>query len=148
ASLRLILMAAGFVLVTVALAPLQYLFLKTGLGPSAKTPVLYHSIVRRLLGLRVHVHGDMAKARPLLLAANHTSWSDIVVLGSLREMVFIAKAEVANWPVFGLLAKLQRTVFVERDKRGKTGSQASEIAARLASGDAMVLFAEGTTSDG
>jgi 1-acyl-sn-glycerol-3-phosphate acyltransferase len=94
------------------------------------------------------MHGEMATGRPLLLAANHTSWTDIVILGSLREMVFIAKAQVASWPLFGMLAKLQRTVFIEREKRGKTHHQASEIAVRLAAGDAMVLFAEGTTSDG
>ena len=99
----------------------------------------------------VFVSMCMAKWRrngPLLLTANHSSWTDIVILGSLREMAFIAKAEVATWPLFGMLAKLQRTVFIEREKRGKTHHQASVIATRLAAGDAMVLFAEGTTSDG
>jgi 1-acyl-sn-glycerol-3-phosphate acyltransferase len=146
--LRFILMATGFVLAILFLVPLQYIFLKTGLGPRTATPILFHRVVSRLLGFRIHVHGEMAKGRPLLLAANHTSWTDIVILGSLREMVFIAKAQVASWPLFGMLAKLQRTVFIEREKRGKTHHQASEIAIRLAAGDAMVLFAEGTTSDG
>ncbi len=146
--LRFIVMAAAFVLAILVLVPLQYMFLKTGLGPRIATPMLFHRIVTRLLGFRVHVHGEMAKDRPLLLTANHTSWTDIVILGSLREMAFIAKAEVAKWPLFGMLAKLQRTVFIEREKRGKTHHQASEIAVRLAAGDPMVLFAEGTTSDG
>ncbi|MEK1890638.1 MAG: lysophospholipid acyltransferase family protein [Phyllobacterium sp.] len=146
--LRFILMGTGFAITILVLVPVQYIFLKTGLGPSAKTPMLFHRTVCRLLGFRIHVHGDMAKGRPLLLTANHTSWTDIVILGSLRKMAFIAKAEVAKWPLFGMLAKLQRTVFIEREKRGKTHHQASEIALRLAAGDAMVLFAEGTTSDG
>jgi 1-acyl-sn-glycerol-3-phosphate acyltransferase len=146
--LRFVLMATGFAITILVLVPVQYIFLKTGLGPSAKTPMLFHRTVCRLLGFRIHVHGDMAKGRPLLLTANHTSWTDIVILGSLRKLAFIAKAEVAKWPLFGMLAKLQRTVFIEREKRGKTHHQASEIALRLAAGDAMVLFAEGTTSDG
>jgi 1-acyl-sn-glycerol-3-phosphate acyltransferase len=146
--LRFSVMAAGFILAILLLVPLQYIFLKTGLGARTTTPILFHRIVSRLLGFRINVHGEMAKGRPLLLAANHTSWTDIVILGSLREMVFIAKAQVASWPLFGMLAKLQRTVFIEREKRGKTHHQASEIAIRLAAGDAMVLFAEGTTSDG
>jgi 1-acyl-sn-glycerol-3-phosphate acyltransferase len=131
--LRFMVMATAFVLTILFLVPLQYVFLKTGWGPRTKAPMLFHRIVSRLLGFRIHVHGEMAKDRPLLLTANHTSWTDIVILGSLREMAFIAKAEVATWPLFGMLAKLQRTVF---------------IATRLAAGDAMVLFAEGTTSDG
>ncbi len=146
--LRFTVMATAFVLTILFLVPLQYIFLKTGLGLRTTTPILFHRIVRRLLGFRIHLHGEMAEGRPLLLAANHTSWTDIVILGSLREMAFIAKAEVANWPLFGMLAKLQRTVFIEREKRGKTHQQASVIATRLAAGDAMVLFAEGTTSDG
>lgn len=146
--LRFALTSTVFVLAIILLVPAQFIFLKTGVGPSAGTPMLFHRIVCRLLGFRIHVHGDMAKGRPLLLAANHTSWTDIVILGSLRKMAFIAKAEVAKWPLFGMLAKLQRTVFIEREKRGKTHHQASEIALRLAAGDAMVLFAEGTTSDG
>jgi 1-acyl-sn-glycerol-3-phosphate acyltransferase len=146
--LRFAVTAAIFVLVIVLLVPLQFFFLKTRCRLRATLPIVFHRIVRRLLGFRVHVHGKMTKERPLLLAANHSSWTDIVVLGSLQEVAFIAKAQVANWPLFGILAKLQRTVFVEREKRGKTHHQASEIATRLAMGDAMVLFAEGTTSDG
>ena len=146
--LRFFLMAIGFVLTIIALVPVQYLFLKFGFGPRARTPMLFHATVCRLLGFRIHVHGEMAKERPLLLTANHTSWTDIVILGSLRKMAFIAKAEVAKWPLFGMLAKLQRTVFIDRERRGKTHHQASEIALRLAAGDAMVLFAEGTTNDG
>ncbi|QND51732.1 1-acyl-sn-glycerol-3-phosphate acyltransferase [Phyllobacterium sp. 628] len=146
--LRFIVTATIFALVTLVSLPLQYLFVKTGVGLQKKFPLLFHRLGCKLLGLKVHVHGEMATQRPLLLAANHASWSDIVVLGSLKEISFIAKAEVANWPLFGMFAKLQRSVFVEREKRGKTHHQASEIATRLASGDVMVLFAEGTTSDG
>ena len=63
-------------------------------------------------------------------------------------MVFVAKAEIARWPFFGLLAKLQRSVFVERDRRHKTGAVNAEIAQRLAEGDPVLLFGEGTAGDG
>jgi len=145
---RFVVMAIAFVVTIIVLVPAQWLFLKFGFGPREKTPMIFHAAVCRLLGFRIHVHGEMAEGRPLLLTANHTSWTDIVILGSLRKMAFIAKAEVAKWPLFGMLAKLQRTVFIERERRGKTHHQASEIALRLAAGDAMVLFAEGTTNDG
>ena len=62
--------------------------------------------------------------------------------------MFVAKSEIARWPLFGLLAKLQRTVFVERDRRHKTGEVNAEIAQRLAEGDPVVLFGEGTAGDG
>lgn len=146
--MRLILSAILFALITVTLLPFQVLFVKAGWSLQKKIPVLFHRIMRRVLGIHIHVHGEITQNRPLLLAANHSSWADIVVLSALGEVSFIAKSQVANWPLFGLFAKLQRSVFVEREKRGKTGDQASEIATRLASGDVMVLFAEGTTSDG
>jgi 1-acyl-sn-glycerol-3-phosphate acyltransferase len=62
--------------------------------------------------------------------------------------VFVAKREVAGWPLFGLLAKLNRSVFVERERRTKTADVNREIAARMSEGDPVVLFAEGTSSDG
>jgi 1-acyl-sn-glycerol-3-phosphate acyltransferase len=86
--------------------------------------------------------------KPLLIAANHVSWTDIGVLGSLADVSFIAKSEMEGWPLMGWLSTLQRTVFVERERRHRSGEQATEIARRLKAGDAMVLFAEGTTGDG
>ena len=62
--------------------------------------------------------------------------------------MFVAKKEVAGWPIFGWLAKLQRTVFIDRERRHRTGAATQEIAERLIGGDAVVLFAEGTSSDG
>lgn len=148
ASIRIALAAAAFAVLSLTLIPFQYLFIRTGWPAQRRLPVFFHRIVCRLLGLRLHVHGKVAHDRPLLLIANHTSWLDIMVLSAVAEVSFIAKAEVRNWPLFGTFAVLQRSVFVERDKRGKTGEQASEIAQRLNEGDVMVLFAEGTTGDG
>ncbi len=111
-------------------------------------PHVWHRLAARLLGLRVDVHGTIAEARPLLIVSNHISWLDIVVLGSIAPLHFVAKAEVRGWPVFGIFARMQRSVFVERQRRGMSQKQAREIAARMDLGDPMVLFAEGSTGDG
>lgn len=122
--------------------------LGTGLMDPRRAPRLWHRMVVRLLGLRIHIHGIPTQQRPLLIAANHVSWTDIMVLGASSDVHFISKAEVADWPLFGLLAKLQRTAFIDRSRPGSARKQVSTIAARLVNGEPMVLFAEGTTSDG
>ena len=130
------------------LAPIQYVAVRTGLFSPAIIPRLWHALVVWALGFRVTVHGSVSEQRPLLLASNHVSWSDIIILSSLTEVCFIAKSQLSGWPIFGTLARLQRTIFVERERKRKSGEQASELATRLAAGDVMVLFAEGSTSDG
>jgi 1-acyl-sn-glycerol-3-phosphate acyltransferase len=91
--------------------------------------------------------GRPIDARPVLFAANHTGYLDISVLGSLIPGSFISKSEVARWPLFGWLAKLQRCVFVDRQARS-TAQQRDAIAERLAAKDALILFPEGTSGDG
>jgi 1-acyl-sn-glycerol-3-phosphate acyltransferase len=63
-------------------------------------------------------------------------------------VVFVAKQEIAGWPIFGTLARLQRSVFVDRTRRHKTRDVNAEIAQRLAEGDPVLLFGEGGASDG
>lgn len=133
---------------TVPLAAYQILALKSRLGSEYRAPHLWHVLITRVLGFRIHVEGRISDARPLLLAANHISWTDIMVLGRVADLHFVAKSEVGGWPIMGRLSRLQRTVFVEREKKRSSGRQASELAERLAAGDVMVLFAEGSTSDG
>ena len=111
-------------------------------------PHLWHRLAARLLGLHVHVHGALTDRRPLLVVSNHVSWIDIVVLGALAPLSFVAKAEVRGWPIFGIFARLQRSIFIERERRGMSKEQAGEIAARMGLGDPIVLFAEGSTGDG
>ncbi|MEJ8572722.1 lysophospholipid acyltransferase family protein [Microbaculum marinum] len=134
--------------VTPPLMVLQMIFLATGASAARTLPVWWHRFVCRMLGVRLTVEGKMSPARPLLIAANHVSWLDINVLASIAPLSFIAKSEVATWPVFGWLAKLQRSVFVDRSRRTRTRHVNNAIAGRLAAGDVMVLFAEGTSSDG
>lgn len=136
------------VFATILVAVFQPIALKTGLFHEKYVPRYWHRFTLKVLGIRLRVHGEMAPVRPLLLASNHTSWADIMAIGSVADIHFIAKADMIHWPVMGWLTTLQRTVFVERQRRGRSGKQANEIGERLAAGDPMVLFAEGTTSDG
>lgn len=146
--LRIAIGAIVLLAVTLLLLPFQLLGLRFNWKIRRFLPRLWHRVACRVLGIRVRVHGVLEAKRPLLLAANHASWKDILVLGSVADVVYIAKSEVRGWPVFGILARLQATIFVEREQRQKTGEQVNEIAERLAAGEIVVLFPEGTTSDG
>lgn len=146
--LRIFLALFYVVVCSLVLVPLQILSMKTGLWPETFILKIWHSMILQALGMRVHVKGALARDRPLLVAANHISWTDIMVLGSFVDVKFIARADMEGWPLIGMLSKLQRTVFIERERKRTSGDQASEIAKRMAKGDAMVLFAEGSTGDG
>ena len=136
------------IVLTLFLLPIQACALAVNSRLAAKIPVLWHRIVCRLIGIRVIQNGSKAGGRPLLLVANHVSWSDILILGSVGELSFIAKQEVGIIPGVNWLAKLQRSVFVAREKKHHSGQQAQEVTARLLAGDTMVLFSEGTTGCG
>jgi 1-acyl-sn-glycerol-3-phosphate acyltransferase len=117
--------------------------------PAALTfPHHYFKFLCRLLGIRIETHGTMVSEGPLLIAANHTSYFDIPVLGALGPVAFIAKTEVKRWPFFGLCADLSRTIFVDRNNRARALFDRNQIQARLRQGDRLVLFPEGTSSDG
>lgn len=130
------------------LLPFHVVAVRRGGASAMKVAQLWQRFACYLIGIRVTVTGATASERPLLLLANHTSWLDIPVLASVAPLSFIAKSEVAGWPVVGFLARTQRTVFVDRNNRHATGAKADEVADRLSRGDIMVLFAEGTSSDG
>ena len=134
--------------VTLPLMPLQQLFVWFWPGMARQFPMHYHRLVCRILGIRLKVVGHPAEEGPLLMASNHVSWLDIVVLSAVAPVSFVAKREVNHWPFFGSLARLQRTVFVDRERRHATGNARDEMQARLKSGDILVLFPEGTSSDG
>ena len=153
--LRFALTIAGIVPVLVLLAPLQLVALglvRLGFAPATRVaawlPMVFHRILLAIAGIRVERDGALSGERPLLVVANHVTWLDIVVVGSVAPLSFVAKDEMASWPVFGWLARMQRTIFIARDRRRSVAGQAQEIAARLGRGEAIVLFPEGTTSDG
>jgi 1-acyl-sn-glycerol-3-phosphate acyltransferase len=139
---------AAIAVVTAVLIPVQWASVALKLPSRRSIPVLYHRMVCSLLGIRVRVLGERAREHPLLVVANHSSWLDVPVITAAMPAVFVAKREIAGWPLLGLLAKLQRSVFVDRERRHKTGEVNAQIAQRLTEGDPVVLFGEGTSSDG
>ena len=134
-------------IVTLVLWPVQWLAMRFDWPIARKLPWYWQRIACKVAGFRVTVEGHPA-APPLLLAANHVSWMDISVLGSVLPVSFIAKSEVSTWPVVRTLSRLQRSVYIDRQKRSQTGTATEAIAGRVSRGDVMVLFAEGTTGDG
>ncbi|GHC74623.1 lysophospholipid acyltransferase family protein [Limoniibacter endophyticus] len=147
-NLRLAVVLIVLLMATLILMPVQILAVATGFPDPRAIPQFWHRLALRCLGLRIRLRGKLRKTRPLMIAANHVSWADIVVLGALVPASFIAKSDIAEWPLIGILAKLQRSIFVERTERRKAAAQAAQIAQRLQNEDVMVLFAEGTTGDG
>lgn len=110
---------------------------------------LYWSVFTRLIGIKVRVIGSRAEpnGRPILFVSNHSSWIDIPVIGGVLDGCFVAKSNVGTWPVIGTIARLGRTVFVSRN-RASTGREAETMRATLRGGDKLILFPEGTSSDG
>ena len=103
---------AGFFGLTVPLMPVQAALLRLSPRHARRFPHWYHRHVCRLLGIRIEIEGEVARDRPVLLVANHTSWLDIPVLSAVAPVSFVAKKEVGGWPFVASLARLQRSVFV------------------------------------
>lgn len=143
ATIRLV----AYVLWTVVLLPLQAVAVRCGSRVAQHIPMLYHRGCCRIIGFRIERHGMPVQSSPVLFVSNHSSYLDISVLGGLIPGSFVAKTEVGSWPLFGLCAKLQRSVFVDR-RRCTTDTQLNELARRLEQGDNLILFPEGTSNDG
>lgn len=148
ARIRIVLVITLLVIVSAIMFPVHLLLLWLKHPWRVRMPRYWHRIALKLIGVRVATRGVLEGRRPLMIASNHSSWLDILVLASVADVAFVAKIEVRDWPVFGLLSRLQRSVFVEREQRRKSQDQANEIAERMNAGEIVVLFPEGTTSDG
>jgi 1-acyl-sn-glycerol-3-phosphate acyltransferase len=137
----------AYLVVTVTLMPVQVLGMLLHRPWAETLPRFYHRLCCRILGIRVRRIGEPTAKRPVLYVANHISYLDITALGSVLAGGFVAKSEVGRWPLFGWLAKMQRCVFVDRQVRS-TATQRDALTERLAAGDALILFPEGTSHDG
>ena len=100
----------------------------------------------KIFGYSASVSGDIPK-RGLLLC-NHLSYLDILAISSVTPAVFVSKADVRKWPLFGWFAAIAGSVFVDRNRRTHVGEVNDEIEAALAAGALVVVFPEGTSSDG
>ncbi len=111
---------------------------------------LYWAVFAWLIGIEVRVIGNPAApsgGRQIVFVSNHSSWIDIPVLGGVLEGCFVSKGDVAGWPIIGNIARLGRSVFVSRS-RTATGRERDMMRAKLRDGDNLILFPEGTSSDG
>ena len=146
--LRALLIGAFFFTMTPLLISIQWLLERLHLPGWGFICSNYYRVLRAILRIKLRVVGEPVRGRAVLFVSNHVSWVDIVVIGSIAPVAFVAKSEVRKWPLVGVTAKMQRTVFVERARRHQAAGAIAEIVARLKSGTSVVLFAEGTSSDG
>lgn len=130
------------------LAPLQYGMLRIGPRAAQILPRFYHRLMVWVIGLKIRIVGAPATTGPVLFVSNHVSWLDIPILSSVLPASFVAKREVGDMGAFGTLARLQGTIFIDRDRRSEARAQNRDIARRLADGGNLILFAEGTSTDG
>ncbi|MGF1627003.1 MAG: lysophospholipid acyltransferase family protein [Alphaproteobacteria bacterium] len=136
-----------YVLWNLLMVPVQALAVLVSTRLATRIPVIYHRNCLRAMGTSVSRHGRVERSPSTLYVANHSSYLDITILGSLLPVGFVAKSEIRDWPIFGILARLQRSVFVDR-RPANAKSHAEEIADRLNAGDSLVLFPEGTSGEG
>jgi 1-acyl-sn-glycerol-3-phosphate acyltransferase len=146
--LRGFFIAAFFFTMTPLLISVQWLLGKLSLPGWGLIAANYYRVLCKLLRIRIRITGEPVRDRAVLFVSNHVSWADILVIGSIAPIAFVSKAEVEKWPLVGTTARLQRTVFVDRTRRHQTGDAIAEMVKRLQNGISVVLFAEGTSSDG
>lgn len=146
--MRPLFVAAFFFTMTPALIGAQWLLEKLHLPGWGVIAVRYYRTLCWMLGINIRIVGAPVRDRAVLFVSNHCSWADILAIGAVAPIAFVSKIEVAKWPLVGTAARLQKTVFVDRSRRSQTGDSIAEMVNRLASGVSMVLFAEGTSSDG
>jgi 1-acyl-sn-glycerol-3-phosphate acyltransferase len=139
------------VLFTPAACLIQAVLLAASPTGRVEFALFYWKTIAQMLGLQVRVIGaPLARApgrRPVIYVCNHSSWLDIPALGGSLRACFVSKDDVAGWPIVGTIARLGRTVFVSRSRQG-IGRERDQMQERLAAGDALILFPEGTSSDG
>jgi lyso-ornithine lipid O-acyltransferase len=139
--------SAAFLLSVFFLIPVAFVFKRMDPQHPFRIPVNFHRLLLRLLGISLRVYGEPSAVSPVFFVSNHASYLDVIALGALLPAGFVAKAEVADWPLIGILSKIQNSVFVER-RRTRAAKQSAQLQDYLAKGQNLILFPEGTSSDG
>jgi lyso-ornithine lipid O-acyltransferase len=143
--------AGGRLLLTLLVNIVLMLAYALSLGPARhwRRPlqVVWCRALCSLAGLRVRQSGRVRTEGSTLFVANHVSYLDIPVIARFADATFVAKADVARWPLFGQVAKLTRSIFVQR-VGAEARAQGRQMLDRLAAGENLMLFAEGTSTDG
>ena len=100
------------------------------------------------LGVKLQVRGEVPQGGPVLLAANHISWLDILVMHAARHCRFISKADIQHWPLIGTLATAGGTLYITRESRRDALRVVHHMAECLRADEVLAVFPEGTTGDG
>lgn len=154
ASLRLALRFIGIALVFVWGVLFVSVLLLIGIFTKAWRETMIQPLARNwfqllhyVLGIKATHAGNPADG-PVLLASNHVSWVDVLVLGTRIGPNFVSKSEVAGWPVMGWLARCGGTLFIERGRHDSAQRISDEMTWRLKRSQKLLFFPEGTTTDG
>ena len=115
---------------------------------SKRAAWLQHSSRRILRIFKTEIKAVGSVPKSGLLVSNHLSYVDILVISTITPATFVAKREVKGWPIFGFFARIAGTVFVDRERRTRVGQTTGEIETALKEGALIVLFPEGTSSNG
>ena len=137
----------NYSLLTIFLLPFQVVILSFFPCKALFLTTFHHKAASKVLGLQIKVEGSPTKTTKALFVANHVSYFDIIAVGSILPGRFIAKQELSTWPVFGILAKLTRTIFICRSSSSAL-KQVRMIEKLLFKSERLILFPEGTSSDG
>lgn len=135
-------------LYALCLTPIQLVALRFFPKLSGILPKYFFKILAAAFHLDVNVQGKPSGAKSTLFLANHISWLDIIAIGSVLDVRFVAKKEVSQYPVVGAISYLGRTVFINRQRRSDVIATGDTVRQALINNDNIVLFAEGTSSDG
>ncbi len=144
-SLFFIFILAPYILISL---PFQFLITRFDLPLWNLLPRGFHKLSCVFLGMRVTVIGHPERTRPTLLVSNHISWTDVIAIGSVADLTFVSKSDIARWPVVGFMASMQKTIYVDRTRKRNATRTTREMANRLASGGNVLLFAEGQSDIG
>jgi 1-acyl-sn-glycerol-3-phosphate acyltransferase len=134
-------------LVFLTYTPIYWLLLKVHQPLGFRFGRFYLSSWRKCIGHRLIIKGELSQETPTLYVSNHSSYVDILVLGTFIPARFVAKKEVAQWPIMGWLATNQGTIYINRD-RNAIADGTEKLNEYLDRGESLILFPEGTTSDG
>jgi len=135
------------ILIFVTFTPIYWTLLKINQNLGFRFGRFYLSTWRKCIGHQLIIKGELSKAEPTLFVSNHSSYVDILVLGTFVPARFVAKQEVATWPVMGWLATKQGTLYIDRSRTAIVDGT-DTLLEYLDKGESLILFPEGTTSDG
>ena len=138
----------ALIALTLVLLPFQLIALAFDLRLQRSIPHLFHRVLCFVVGVRIHEVGQRAPNAPALILANHVSWLDIFLIDAMRPARFVAKSEIAGWPLVGTLVTRAGTLYIDRGSRKAARETNALIARAMQAGALVACFPEGTTSHG